>query len=100
MRASASPWSRRASSPRFSEAYWEADDDLAWLRMVRDELARTGHLREEVRALVEAVRVAVAIEPESAVELEASADMEVPVEVPLARPADLVAVERRLTSGN
>jgi hypothetical protein len=52
---------RRGSSARFSEAYWEADDDLAWLRMVRDELARTGHLRAELRAILFATQVAVEV---------------------------------------
>jgi hypothetical protein len=53
--------SRRAASPRFSEVYWDADDDLAWLRMVRDEVARTGHLRDAVRSLVASVPVSVAV---------------------------------------
>jgi hypothetical protein len=52
---------RRASSERFSEGYWEADDDLAWLRMVRDELVRTGHLRDDVHALFGALPVALEI---------------------------------------
>ena len=58
-------WTVRASSPRFSDAYWEADDELAWLRMVRDELVRTGHLREEARVLLEAVPVAGEVEAEA-----------------------------------
>lgn len=43
---------RRAACDRFSEAYWEADDELAWLRMVRDEIGRTGHARTEIQALL------------------------------------------------
>jgi hypothetical protein len=66
-------WSRRASCPRYSDAYWEADDDLAWLRMVRDELAWTGHLRDELRALIEVVAVAVEVEvPAGTAPLEAT----------------------------
>jgi hypothetical protein len=53
--------SRRAASPRYSEDYWDADDDLVWLRMVRDEVARSGHLRDELRALVASVAVPVPV---------------------------------------
>jgi hypothetical protein len=43
----------RASAARFSDAYWEADDTLAWLRMVRDELIRTGRLSQAAVAFLE-----------------------------------------------
>lgn len=42
----------RSSATRFSEAYWEADDRLAWLRMVRDQFVRTGILRDDVLAIL------------------------------------------------
>jgi hypothetical protein len=44
----------RGSAVRFSEAYWDADDTLAWLRMVRDELSRTGRLDPAAIAFLEA----------------------------------------------
>jgi hypothetical protein len=53
---------RRANCERFCEAYWEADDDLAWLRMVRDEVARTGIVRPEVAAMAESTAVALGID--------------------------------------
>jgi hypothetical protein len=43
----------RASVARFSDAFWEADDTLAWLRTMRDELVRTGRVRHELRAYLE-----------------------------------------------
>jgi hypothetical protein len=44
----------RASAARFGDAYWEADDTLSWLRMVRDELIRTGRLSQSAVAFLEA----------------------------------------------
>ena len=52
---------RRAACERFSEAYWEADDELTWLRMVRDEVCRTGHVRTEIHALLLATGVGVPV---------------------------------------
>ena len=43
---------RRAAAPRFSDEFWEADDDLTFWRMVRDELRHTGRLRDEATALL------------------------------------------------
>jgi hypothetical protein len=43
----------RAAAPRFSDAYWQADDVLAWLRMLRDDVVRTGALRQDAVALLE-----------------------------------------------
>ena len=56
-------WARRSSAARFGEAYWQADDELAWLRMVRDEVARTGYVRPDVAALLDVRAVAISIEP-------------------------------------
>jgi hypothetical protein len=44
----------RAAAPRFSEAFWEADDALIWLRAARDDLLRTGRIRDAVAAYLEA----------------------------------------------
>lgn len=52
---------RRAACERFREAYWEADDELTWLRMVRDEVCRTGHVRTEIHALLLATGIGVAV---------------------------------------
>jgi len=43
----------RAAAPRFSDAYWQADDALALLRMLRDDVVRTGALRQDAVALLE-----------------------------------------------
>src|SRR4051794_17421529 len=43
----------RSAAPRFSDTYWEADDALSWLRMVRDEVSRTGRMRDDVMAFLE-----------------------------------------------
>jgi hypothetical protein len=57
----------RASAVRFSDAYWDADDTLAWLRMVRDELTRTGRLNQVAMAFLEApvarMRLTPALDP-------------------------------------
>jgi hypothetical protein len=53
----------RSSAPRFSEAYWEADDALAWLRVVRDEVSRTGRMRDEVVAFLETPPTALLVGP-------------------------------------
>ena len=48
--------------PRFSDAYWQADDEIAWLRAARDEIARTGSVHPEVEVMLDAAPVAVPIE--------------------------------------
>ena len=50
---------RRAAAERFSDAFWEADDELVWLRMVREEAARTGHVPGELMTLLASAPVAV-----------------------------------------
>jgi hypothetical protein len=57
---------RRAAAARYSDAYWAADDALAFLRMLRDEVRRTGRLRDELVALLELPPTAVPIEPDLA----------------------------------
>ena len=52
---------RRANVPRFSDDYWQADDEIAWLRAARDEIARTGSVHPEVDALFEVAPVAVPV---------------------------------------
>jgi hypothetical protein len=43
---------RRANVPRFSDVYWQADDEIAWMRAARDEIARTGSVHPEVEAML------------------------------------------------
>jgi hypothetical protein len=43
----------RSSLERFSDGFWEADDRLAWLRMVRDEVSRSGRIRADLAELLE-----------------------------------------------
>jgi hypothetical protein len=58
----------RASATRFSQAFWDADDALSWLLMVRDEIAHTGRVRDEIVALLELppIAMAIALEPATA----------------------------------
>jgi len=58
----------RAATERFGVAYWEADDAISWLRIARDELARTGRLRNEVRVFLEIAPAAVAVAPDAAID--------------------------------
>ena len=51
----------RTAASRFSDAFWRADDALAWLRMVRDEMVRTGHVRDEIVALLELPATAILV---------------------------------------
>jgi hypothetical protein len=55
----------RTAAPRFSDAFWEADDLLAWLRAARDEVLRTGRLRAEVAAFLDVQPVGVPIESDA-----------------------------------
>jgi hypothetical protein len=55
---------RRSAAPRYSDAYWAAVDALAFLRMLRDEVRRTGRLRDELVALLELPPTSVPIEPD------------------------------------
>lgn len=55
----------RAAAPRFGEAFWEADDALTWLRVARDEFVRTGRIRDEVMAFLEAPPSAIMVETDA-----------------------------------
>jgi hypothetical protein len=54
----------RAAAPRFSDAFWEADDLLTWLRVARDEVLRSGRLRDDVIAFLGTPPIAVRLEPD------------------------------------
>jgi hypothetical protein len=54
----------RAAAARFSDAFWEADDALAWLRVARDELLRTGRVRDEVATFLGLTPTGVSVEPD------------------------------------
>ena len=84
---------RRANVPRFSDAYWQVDDEIAWLRAARDELVRTGDVRPEVEAMLDVAPVAVLVVRERepiAFPVEAVAIPDVPSEP--ARAGNEVAV--------
>ena len=53
---------RRSNVPRFGEAYWQADDEIALLRAARDEIARTGFVHPDVEAMLDAAPQAVPVE--------------------------------------
>ena len=53
---------RRTNVLRFSDAYWQADDEIAWLRAARDEIARTGSVHPEVEAMIDVAPLAVPVE--------------------------------------
>jgi len=68
----------RARAERFSDVYWEADDAIAWLRVLRDEVVRTGRILDEVLALLESAETSALVQPDV---------------LPLARTAEPVAAE-------
>jgi hypothetical protein len=55
----------RAAVQRFSDAFWEADDALTWLRAARDEVLRTGRLREDVASFLAASPAALHVEADA-----------------------------------